>query len=131
MTTEDDFQAALDANPDDWQTRLVFADWLEERSDPRAEGYRALALLPSRPHMYRRGQWGFDRKGRFPADGDDLPSDWFLKLEEPSPFIILWHWSDQIRCDSTRRGIEDIAASAFPKLPAKRRARLLAVPALT
>ena len=33
MTTEDDFQRALDANPDDWQTRLVFADWLEDRGD--------------------------------------------------------------------------------------------------
>ena len=42
VTTEDDFQRALDKNPDDWQTRLVFADWLEERDDPRAEGYRAL-----------------------------------------------------------------------------------------
>ncbi len=30
MTTEDDFQTALDAAPDDWQTRLVFADWLDE-----------------------------------------------------------------------------------------------------
>lgn len=26
MTTEDDFQAALDAAPEDYQTRLVFAD---------------------------------------------------------------------------------------------------------
>lgn len=34
MTTEDDFQAALDANPSDWQTRLVFADWLDEREYP-------------------------------------------------------------------------------------------------
>ena len=42
MTTEDDFQAALDANPNDWQTRLVFADWLDERGDVRASGYRAL-----------------------------------------------------------------------------------------
>ena len=37
MTTEDDFQQALDANPDDHHTRLVFADWLQERGDPRAE----------------------------------------------------------------------------------------------
>ena len=44
MTSEDDFQAALDTSPDDWQTRLVFADWLQERGDPRAEGYRALAV---------------------------------------------------------------------------------------
>ncbi len=49
MTTEDDFQAALDANPDDWQTRLVFADWLDERGDARAEGYRALGANRLRP----------------------------------------------------------------------------------
>lgn len=49
MTTEDDFQAALDANPGDWQTRLVFADWLQERDDPRAEGYRALGQLKKAP----------------------------------------------------------------------------------
>jgi uncharacterized protein (TIGR02996 family) len=32
VTTEDDFQAKLDADPSDWQTRLVFADWLEENA---------------------------------------------------------------------------------------------------
>lgn len=32
MTTEDDFQAVLDADPSDWQTRLVFADWLQEHA---------------------------------------------------------------------------------------------------
>lgn len=45
MTTEDDFQAALDADPGNWQTRLVFADWLQERGDERADGYRALGAL--------------------------------------------------------------------------------------
>src|SRR5262249_13386737 len=57
VTTEDDFQNALDAQPGDWQTRLVFADWLQDRSDPRAEGYRALGMnrivpiagVPGRP----------------------------------------------------------------------------------
>jgi hypothetical protein len=29
MTTEEDFQRQLDLHPDDHQTRLVFADWLE------------------------------------------------------------------------------------------------------
>ncbi len=38
MTTEEDFQAALDLHPDDWQTRLVFADWLQDRSDSPADG---------------------------------------------------------------------------------------------
>ena len=42
VTTGDDFQRRLDEHPDDFQTRPVFADWLEERGDPRAEGYRAL-----------------------------------------------------------------------------------------
>ncbi len=36
MTTEDDFQCALDRNPGDWQTRLVSVDWLQEHGDPRA-----------------------------------------------------------------------------------------------
>jgi uncharacterized protein (TIGR02996 family) len=31
---------ALDANPEDNSLRLVFADWLEERGDPRAAGLR-------------------------------------------------------------------------------------------
>jgi uncharacterized protein (TIGR02996 family) len=52
VTTEDDFQKALDKRPDDWQTRLVFADFLEERGDPRAAGYRILGLwqLVARHH---------------------------------------------------------------------------------
>ena len=49
MTTEDDFQVALDTNPGDWRTRLVFPDWLPERSDPRADGYRALGVLRRAP----------------------------------------------------------------------------------
>jgi uncharacterized protein (TIGR02996 family) len=43
MTTESDFQTALDADPSDHLTRLVFADWLQDREEKRAEGYRALA----------------------------------------------------------------------------------------
>ncbi|MBN9120212.1 MAG: TIGR02996 domain-containing protein [Planctomycetes bacterium] len=34
MTSEDDFQAALDPDPDDHNTRLVLADRLQERDDP-------------------------------------------------------------------------------------------------
>jgi uncharacterized protein (TIGR02996 family) len=49
VTTEDDFQAALDANPGDHHTRLVFADWLEERGDERAEGYRYFGRYKRRP----------------------------------------------------------------------------------
>ncbi len=40
MTDEAAFQAAIDADPANVALRLVFADWLEERGDWRAAGYR-------------------------------------------------------------------------------------------
>jgi uncharacterized protein (TIGR02996 family) len=43
MNEEAGFIAALAAAPDDRTTLLVYADWLEERNDPRAEGLRLLA----------------------------------------------------------------------------------------
>jgi uncharacterized protein (TIGR02996 family) len=42
MNEESDFARALREDPADIRLRLVFADWLEERGDPRAE----LVLLP-------------------------------------------------------------------------------------
>jgi uncharacterized protein (TIGR02996 family) len=130
MTTEDDFQRALDANPDDWQTRLVFADWLDERDDPRAEGYRASGVLRRRPYQYtlmyepNKGEprfwwhWAPDPEW-FPSDGRDdwsvLPRAW-------------WKGCSEEVC--TRREAEDAAALAFAKLPADRRAELLRVEAV-
>ena len=38
------FWAALEANPTDDTTRLVFADWLDDRSDPRADWIRDAEL---------------------------------------------------------------------------------------
>lgn len=49
MTREAQFIEAILANPDDESLRLVYADWLEERGDPRGEFIRvqcALAKLP-------------------------------------------------------------------------------------
>lgn len=56
MTTEEDFQLALDANPDDFHSRLVFADFLQDRDDPRTEGYRAMGLLRIRPSVLSSGR---------------------------------------------------------------------------
>jgi uncharacterized protein (TIGR02996 family) len=131
MTTEDDFQRALDAKPDDWQTRLVFADWLQERADPRAEGYRALGVLKLCPfgtddfwwwttiaseHCPKEGVYG---------NGCTLPRDWF-KLVDIEPASTLFKpvgcGADQ---KNTRRKIEDAAALAFGKLSEARRVRLL------
>lgn len=43
MTTEEDFRVTIDANPHDWTLRAVFADFLQDRGDPRAEGHRVMA----------------------------------------------------------------------------------------
>ena len=40
----DAFQKQLDDEPENWALKLVFADWLEERNDWRAEGYRWLGF---------------------------------------------------------------------------------------
>jgi uncharacterized protein (TIGR02996 family) len=129
VTTEEDFQTALDANPDDWQTRLVFADWLEERADPRAAGYRALAVR--RWHAYRPNFTGYWTVGNYradhPNDVSDLPDDWFDHVWNATPRdsrtkASRGRW---VALD-TRRTAEDAAALAFAKLSAKRQHELLA-----
>ncbi len=130
MTTEDDFQRQLDEHPDDWQTRLVFADWLQERGDRRAEGYRALAVLRrvacARVYSDRPG-WAYWTASSINPEAV-LPTDWWTKgrdevarrtrgtsTENPVPFHRY-----------SRSEAEDCAALAFAKLRAARRAELLA-----
>ena len=137
MTTEDDFQRALAAHPADWQTRLVFADWLQERGDPRADGMRALGVLRRWPFEYWKQEgygdeemWGFHNgtgsstpKGKLSAlvpACHALPQDWMCLLTTET-------WTPQYR---SVREAQDAAALAFDKLPAERRAELL-TPALT
>lgn len=149
MTTEDDFQKQLDANPKEWQTRLVFADWLQERGDPRAEGYRALGvlrllpltsgtavrdatarqarlLLPLTSKTVPHSAW-FASKARWDGSSNALPEDWFVALaahleltEDHGSFL-----PPVETC--SRREAEDAAALAFTKLPDERRAELLAI----
>ena len=85
MTTEESFQALLDACPEDWQTRFVFADFLDERDDPRAEGYRALGALRLHSDLDRDTFWfgSISRRVRpevFPASCF-LPREWFGAIE--------------------------------------------------
>jgi uncharacterized protein (TIGR02996 family) len=56
MNTERAFERAILAAPEDDSRRLVYADWLEERGDPRGEYLRvetALASMPSGGRQYR------------------------------------------------------------------------------
>jgi uncharacterized protein (TIGR02996 family) len=136
VTTEDDFQAALDEHPDDWQTRLVFADWLQECGDPRADGYRALGVRRRVPEPYTNslhpGRWKGATEYTFwglvlPHEYDKAPerieADWFAGIprDESNPD----DRGGNYRSRPTRRAIEDAAALAFAKLPAERRAELL------
>lgn len=54
MTDEATFLQALRHDPEDATVRLAYADWLEERGDPRAEFLRAEAELKQRPLSKRR-----------------------------------------------------------------------------
>lgn len=134
MTTEDDFNAALDANPEDWQTRLVFADWLQERGDPRADGYRALAQGRHQPDTTTSDVvatafhwWNRDWTDRAYANHEtifrpvSLAGDWYGLLKGGRK-------DEQKRDFPTRRRAEDAAARAFAKLSPERRAELLAIP---
>jgi uncharacterized protein (TIGR02996 family) len=127
MTTEDDFQRMLDANPDDWQTRLILADWLRERNDPRADGYEALARNRLRPRSLGADGWPNTWKwyvaGAFPHSEcpdpkSDLPENWFNCARANSDDF---GNSQYI----SRRNAEDEAAEGFIDLPVTRRAELL------
>ena len=129
MTTEDDFQRALDLYPRDHNTRLVFADWLQERNDPRAAGYRALGwlrLLPLASTTAPRSAW-FASKRRWDGSSNALPEVWFAAL---AAHLGLAEAHGQFlppveTCP--RREAEDAAALAFAALPAERQTELLAV----
>lgn len=119
------FQAALDAAPGDHTVRLVFADWLEEHGDPRAEGYRALGRGRRWPcHIPSRGTegWVWGGETSAPRPYAALTYSWFAALmDEVYP-------GAQIGLPS-RRAAEDAAALAFARLPPERRAELLGVAA--
>lgn len=125
MTTEDDFQTLLDVDPRDHLTRLVLSDWLQERGDPRAEGYRALGILRRHPWLYvGTGRWGYFSEMRCWMHNpitklSHLPHDWVCM------FAMSDRYSYYTRESATRRAAEDAAAYAFTKLRSRRRAELL------
>jgi uncharacterized protein (TIGR02996 family) len=130
VTTEDDFLRVLDTNPHDWQTRLVFADWLQEHDDPRAECYRSLGLLRLAPTCWppnNEGRtfalWGWPKPWTLDMRGGvTLPADWYELLpRHPSAGSLAAE-------RRTPREATDDALAAFGKLPAERRAELLAAP---
>jgi uncharacterized protein (TIGR02996 family) len=138
-TTEEDFHKILDAAHDDHTTRMVFADWLEEQGDPRAEGYRALGKLQIQPHktdwtgMETHPQrnsniYVYGTGGAMIDAQHKLPDDWAAlipyKISENDPDYHgrIAHWRENYL---TRKEAEDAAALAFAQLPPERKEELL------
>ena len=134
MTTEDDFQRALDAHPEDWQTQFAFADWLQNRDDPRAAGYRAIAVQQRRPlqgtHLKRYAYWWCCSLtvGWVSVIHNTLPRDWFDLLPSAEGTKVFWPVLTDTGGDKSRRECEDALALAFAQLPTSRQAELLAAP---
>ena len=129
---EDAFHAMLDLNPDDHTTRKVFADWLEERGDPRAEGYRALGALGWVPYLVGVPlQW---TTGTYNVpdspDRSMLPYRWAEvasvgKSRSPG-FPTDSHRHDNFWFGvATRRELEDAVALAFGTLTPDEKAEIL------
>jgi len=132
VNTEADFQNALDAQPDYWQLRLVFADWLDEQGDPRAAGYRALGTLRLCPYFERSDPlcwWTtleiscVPKRGVY-GSGCTLPKDWYTAIKGLGTDDKFKPCNSAIKTCS-RREAEDAAARAFACLSAKRQTELL------
>src|SRR5262245_7494859 len=81
MTDEAGFLAQLDANPDDDTTRLVYADWLEERGDPRAAFLRLDLEVAARPADQ-------ELEDTLRSVREPLDAAWVARVEKPYDFIL-------------------------------------------
>src|SRR5215210_3632250 len=78
MSDDRAFLDALRADPSDTARWLVYADWLDDRNDPRGEYIRlvcalALAIYPDP-----------DRRRRLNAVRPTLPRGWLAEVEQPA-----------------------------------------------
>src|SRR5262245_5497001 len=67
MLTDEAFLQAIRANPEDEAPWLIYADWLEERGDPRATPYRRPRLtnaLGMRLVLVPRGSFWMGARGK-------------------------------------------------------------------
>ena len=131
MSTEEAFQAALDAEPDNHTLREIFADFLDDMNDQRADGMRALGVNQLKSVELTgqmRGKFVFGR-----SDNDRHEESW---VKQYGSCLIHPQWLSMIegriyqdvkwwRYFHSRREAEDTAALAFARLPPERRAELL------
>lgn len=113
-TEEDAFLAAFAAHPDDRTARLAYADWLQERDDPRHELVRVCEAMRSAPvwsdrywelKARRNELWvrcpldwleatGYDGSDYDPVFRDGVPDDWKGRWRLIREFVERWHGID-------------------------------------
>ena len=124
--TEAAFQSALDANPSHSAIRGVFADWLEEQDDPRADGMRWLFWTGKYPERIPFGIGNHvligmplhDVKWHGCMGGEDYRKANATTLL-PEPFRKMVHGYSCSQCELK-------FSTDFAALPAAERERLLA-----
>lgn len=101
---EQQFIEHLDKYPDDWTTRLVYADWLEDNSDPYfAVAQRWLVVnkrYPNRSEVEGKVYWRWYSEQYKPNGTYTIPGfiwDEFIKRygmnRKPGEEILAWHLS--------------------------------------
>jgi uncharacterized protein (TIGR02996 family) len=78
MAGEESFLAAIKSRPEDWAVRLVYADWLEERSNPRGELIRIEEQMRTLP-IYSDRYWKL--KPRRNALRQECEAKWLRRLK--------------------------------------------------
>jgi uncharacterized protein (TIGR02996 family) len=83
MQYDDDtaFRRAILANPADTALKLVYADWLQEHDDPRAEFVRLQVEL----HTTKTSSAAVDAAAWFLRMGDRLDADWVKFMRKAFP----------------------------------------------
>jgi uncharacterized protein (TIGR02996 family) len=77
MSEEQTFLSAIMANPDDRTTKLVYADWLEERNDPRSEIVRLKVKVAG-----LEDGW-IEARDRLAELEPTVPATWLVLLDGP------------------------------------------------
>jgi uncharacterized protein (TIGR02996 family) len=81
------FLQAIFANPEDEAARLIYADWLEERGDPRAEFLRLESMLAG---VSRDDPRLHEAETRLQALRSGIDGDWLARVDRTDRYTMLW-----------------------------------------
>lgn len=101
---EDFFRAVLDADPADAAARLLLAEWLDERGDSRAAGYRWMARRRKHPYFLSGSErWSWTNLRNAVPVHNQLPP----RLYEALPRQIDTDWK---KYETVREAEEELAS---------------------